>query len=218
MAIVQNPITGRTKKAFGTAVFSKQFGKNTMRTKPIEVRNPKTEGQVTQRTKFSTTVALVRQVLPIINEAYAGSLTKMSPFNKVTSINVKNAFIGEPPVLDHSKVVLCDNVGSTVSSVHVIGEADQLMKLNWEPNTVNEDELNSLMSFVIFNCTTNEGLVFRDVSSRASGSCSFTVPVSWVGAETAVHVVTKDYVQLLSRKPKFIIKFAPGNELSNHVR
>ena len=31
MAIVQNPITGRTKKKFGSAVFSKQFGKNTMR-------------------------------------------------------------------------------------------------------------------------------------------------------------------------------------------
>jgi len=25
MAIVQNPITGRTKKAFGTAVFSKSY-------------------------------------------------------------------------------------------------------------------------------------------------------------------------------------------------
>lgn len=218
MAIVQNPITGRTKKAFGTAVFSKQFGKNTMRTKPIEVRNPKTEGQMAQRSRFSTTVALVRQVLPIINEAYAGSLTKMSPFNKVTSMIVKNAFIGEPPVLDHSKVVLCDNVGSTVSNVVVTGLDDQIMKINWEPNTQIQDELDSQLSIVIFNCTTNEGLIFRDVCTRAEASCSFTVPVSWVGAETAVHVVSRDFTQLLGRKPKFVVKFAPGNELSGHVK
>ena len=87
MAIVQNPITGRTKKKFGTAVFSKQFGKNVMRSKPIEVKNPQTEGQVTQRNKFATTVFLVKQVLPLINDVYAGSLRKMSPFNKITSIN-----------------------------------------------------------------------------------------------------------------------------------
>jgi hypothetical protein len=37
MAIVQNPITGRTKKKFGTAVFSKQFGKNIMRSKPLDL-------------------------------------------------------------------------------------------------------------------------------------------------------------------------------------
>lgn len=83
MAIVQNPITGRTKKKFGTAVFSKQFGKNVMRSKPMEVKNPQTVGQVTQRNKFATTVDLVRQVLPLINKVYAGSLSKMSPFNKV---------------------------------------------------------------------------------------------------------------------------------------
>ena len=42
MAIVQNPITARTKKKFGNAVFSKQFGKNVMRSKPMEVKNPQT--------------------------------------------------------------------------------------------------------------------------------------------------------------------------------
>ena len=58
MAIVQNPITGRTKKAFGSAVFAKQYGKNTMRTKPLEVKNPKTLKQKMQRSKFSLMVAI----------------------------------------------------------------------------------------------------------------------------------------------------------------
>ena len=40
MAIVQNPITGRTRKKFGTAVFSKHYENNTMRSRPIQVDNP----------------------------------------------------------------------------------------------------------------------------------------------------------------------------------
>ena len=95
MAIVQNPITGRTRKAFGTAVFSKSYGNNTMRAKAMDVKNPRTEGQVRQRNKFSATVELVRQVLALINEVYAGSLTTMSPFNKITSIKFLNLHINK---------------------------------------------------------------------------------------------------------------------------
>lgn len=216
MAIVQNPITGRTKKAFGTAVFSKQFGNNTMRTKPIEVRNPKTLGQVTQRSKFATTVAFVRQVLPLINEVYAGRLTKMSPFNKVTSLIVKNAFVGEPPVLDQTLVKLADIEGSSVLNVVNTGLTDRIMKINWEPNTTVTEELDSKLTFVIVNCTTNQAMIFRDVEKRSEGVASITVPDSWFDAETALHVVTTDYS--VYNKPKKVIRFAPGNELSGRVK
>lgn len=216
MAIVQNPITGRTKKAFGTAVFSKQFGNNTMRTKPIEVKNPRTLGQVTQRGKFATTVAFVRQVLPLVNEIYAGRLTKMSPFNKVTSLIVKNAFVGEPPVLDQTLVRLGDIEGSSVLNVVNTGIIGQIMKISWEPNTTVAEELNSLLTFVLINCTTNEALIYRDVEARSVGIAEIHAPASWLDSFTALHVVTTDYSVL--SKPKRVIKFAPGNELSGQVK
>jgi hypothetical protein len=78
-----------------------------MRSKPMEVKNSQTVGQVTHRNIFATIVDLVRQILPLINEVYAGSLCNMSPFNKITSINVRNAFAADPPLHDHTKVVLC---------------------------------------------------------------------------------------------------------------
>jgi len=59
MAIVQNPITGRTRKKFGTEVFSKHYENNTMRSRPIQVSNPQTEGQVRQRSIFAQTVDLI---------------------------------------------------------------------------------------------------------------------------------------------------------------
>jgi hypothetical protein len=98
-----------------------------MRSKPMEVKNQQTVGQVTQRNKFATTVDLVRQVLPLINEIYAGSLRKMSPFNKITSINVRNAFVGDPPVLDHTKVILCEFEGSSVFNASLSAQPNKVI-------------------------------------------------------------------------------------------
>lgn len=218
MAIVQNPITGRTRKAFGTAVFSKQFGVNTMRTKPAGVKNPNTIGQSTQRTKFSTIVYLIRQVLPLINSVYAGTMKKMSPFNKIVSINVKNAFVGDPPVLDHSRITLCDFEGSTISNVELIPLPDQVIDFNWTPNTQNPDELASPLTFILINCTTNKVILFPDAELRSVGSAEITVPADWVGAQTALHVLTLDYSQSTGGVPKGIIKFKAGGNAASVVQ
>jgi len=218
MAIVQNPITGRSKNKFGTAVFTTQFGKNVMRTKPLEVRNPKTEGQVKQRNKFTITVDLVRNVLPLINEIYAGSLRKMSPFNKVTSINVKNAFAGEPPVLDHTKVALCDFEGSSVNSVTLLAQPNQAMDVSWDPGTSIQEELDSNISFVLFNCSSNKAVIYRDVAPRSDGYATVVAPVYWVGEMTALHILTIDVNQIVSREHMKLIKFKAGADASSVVQ
>lgn len=218
MAIVQNPITGRTRKAFGTAVFSKQFGQNTMRTKPAGVKNPNTIGQSTQRTKFSTIVGLIRQVLPLINSVYAGTLKKMSPFNKIVSINVKNAFAGDPPELDHTKVILCDFEGSTVRNVTLTAQPDQVMDVAWDPHTTNTDELSSPITLILINCTTNKVMLYPDVDFRSAGSATITAPADWVDNQTALHVFTVDYTQIVARNPKGIIKFQAGCDADSIVQ
>ena len=218
MAIVQNPITGRSKKKFGTAVFSTQFGKNVMRTKPLEVKNPKSEGQVKQRNKFTTAVDLVRNVLPLINEIYAGSLKKMSPFNKVTSLIVKNAFIGEPPELDHTKVMLCDFEGSSVRDVSMVSQANQVMDVTWDPGTSIQEELDSDITFVLFNCSTNKAVIFRDVATRSDGAASISVPEYWVGDQTALHVMTVDVNQMVSNDYMKVIKFKAGADAGSVVQ
>ena len=218
MAIVQNPITGRSKKKFGTAVFSTQFGKNVMRTKPLEVKNPKSDEQVKQRSKFSITVDLVRNVLPLINEVYAGSLKKMSPFNKVTSLIVKNAFVGEPPVLDHTKVDLCNFEGSSVRNVSLLALPNQVMEVSWDPGTNIQEELDSDISFVLFNCSTNKAVIYRDVAPRIDGFATISAPEYWVGDMSALHILTIDVNQKVSNKIMKLLKFKAGADLSSVVQ
>jgi hypothetical protein len=163
-------------------------------------------------------VNLIRQVLTLINSVYAGTLKNMSPFNKIVSINVKNAFTGDPPVLDHTKVILCDFEGSTVNNVTMTAQPNQVMDIAWEPNTTNPDELSTPLTLILINCITNKVMMFPDVDIRSAGSTTITAPADWVGNQTALHVLTVDYSQILAGNPKGIIKYKAGCDADSIVQ
>jgi hypothetical protein len=218
MAIIQNPFIGGIRKSLGNVSFYKQYGKIIMRAKPLNPKNPKTPAQLKQRSKMRTIIQFVRQVAPLIKLVYADILTDMPRFNKIVGINLKNAFTGNPPVLDHTKVVFCDLIGSTISGVEITAQPNHIMEITWDPNTGHPDEMASLLTFILINCTTNKVLVCRDLVSRNAGSVSITVPSDWAGAMTALHVLTYDYSQIVLDKPQAIIKFQHGCDAGSTVQ
>ena len=223
MAIVQNPITGRTRKKFGTAVFSKNYEQNTMRTKPMQVSNPRTEGQVRQRSKFAQTVDLIRQVLPIVNDAYSNTLKNMSPFNKIVSLNVKSIFTDGTNEIDYTKVQFCDNEGSSVRSVDMTCEDDQVINFLWEPNTSDQAELDAPVSIILVNCTKNKALNFADVAARSENAASVTAPIEWVGDVVAAYFSTTDLTTSAPKAngsvpAKKVIRFKAGADLAKNVK
>ena len=223
MAIVQNPITGRTRKKFGTAVFSKSYEQNTMRTKPMQVSNPRTEGQVMQRSKFAQTVDLIRQVLPAVNDAYSNTLKNMSPFNKIVSLNVKSIFTEGTNEIDYTKVQFCDNEGSSVRNVEMTCEDDQVINFLWEPNTSDQAELDAPVSIILVNCTKNKALNFANVAPRSESATSITAPVEWVGDVVAAYFNTIDLTTSVPKAngsipAKKVIRFKAGADLAKNVK
>lgn len=219
MGKLKNGILGAVSGKVGNVVGSKWKNLNTIKAYQPQVKNPKTLGQVKNRTVFSTTVNLCKQVLPFINEAY-GTISDMSPYNKAVSYNCKNAFIltGSTPVLDHTKVSFCENEGSSVSNVTVTGMTGQVMKLNWNANTTIMEELSSLMSVILIDSKSNKIVSFKDCVPRSASTISLTVPSTWVGDMVSTHMVTSDYSQLINSKARKIIKFKAGPELANKVK
>ena len=223
MAIVQNPITGRTRKKFGTAVFSKHYENNTMRSKPIQVSNPRTEGQVMQRSKFAQTVDLIRQVLPVVNDAYSNTLKNMSPFNKIVSLNVKSIFAEGTNEIDYTKVQFCDNEGSSVKSVEMTCEDDQVISFLWEPNTTDQAELDAPVSIILVNCSKNKALNFANAALRSESAASITAPVEWVGDVVAAYFSTTDLTTSVPKAngsipAKKVIRFKAGADLAKTVK
>jgi hypothetical protein len=223
MAIVQNPITGRTRKKFGTAVFSKIFEVNTMRTKPIEVKNPRTEAQMIQREKFATTVELMRQIIPIINEAYDGSITKMSPFNHNVSKTLKEAFDPVTHELDYSKVILCDNEGSNVEDVTMTCLANRAIDIAWDPATTDVTELAAEITILLVNADKNKIRVYNTGVIRSAGSASIIAPKKWVGDKVGIFIMATDYTSEnpqpnLPHPPRILIEYKAGFDATSIVQ
>jgi hypothetical protein len=85
-AVTQNPITGRTKNAYGPAIFSKWKDKNTMRTKPVSVANPNTIPQQNARAKMSFLSKLMVQMGAWFDygfPTFIGSMTRRNAFVKL---------------------------------------------------------------------------------------------------------------------------------------
>lgn len=206
MAIVQNPITGRSRKSFGNAVFSTQFGKNTLRSKALEVKNPRSEGQVQQRTKFTQIVGLIRQTVPVINDAYNGQVKGMSPYNKVVSLNVKNAFDANN-ILDYSKLVFCDNVGNFVKNASVTFETNRYITAFWDSNAANQKETESKVSLILVNTNTEKILYHSNLGVRDDSDDSLQVPLDWVGATVAAYLIVEDYSSNTNQSRRVLINY-----------
>lgn len=87
MAIVQNPVTGRSKNAFANAIFTTILGKNIMRSKPLKVANPRTIAQQKNRKKISYLSEQAKSLKSAIDIGYKKAALYMYPRNKFTSEN-----------------------------------------------------------------------------------------------------------------------------------
>jgi hypothetical protein len=191
MAIVQNPITGRTKKKFGTAVFSKQFGKNTMRTKPMEVKNPRTPDQVNQRSKFAIMVAESRKVLGMVKVSYQNKALTMSAFNAFIKENIKTAIVGIPGsyAIDYSLLVVSRGPLYAAPSILAGNDLASKVKRTWAPPIDPLDPINNDQMYAAsYNEDKNEWLFGKTITTREMGTDQQTVPAAWTG--DTVHVYT----------------------------
>jgi len=194
-----------------------------MRSRPIQVSNPRTEGQVRRRSKFTQTVDLIRQVLPVVNDAYSNTLKNMSPFNKIVSLNVKNIFAEGKNEVDYTKVQFCDNEGSNVRNVELTCEDDQVVSFIWEPNTINQAELDEPVSIFLVNCIKNKAINYPAVALRSESAASVVAPFEWVGDMVAAYFSTTDYTTSnpkadSSSPKKKVIRFKAGCELAKNVK
>ena len=191
MAIVQNPVTGRTKKKMGNVVFSKNFDKNTMRSKPISVKNPKTPGQVNQRSKFKLMIFTSRVLLGMIRISFQNMAIGMSAFNAFFKANVKTAITGVPGNYSISWPLLLIAKGPLDKPKNLVASIDHpaSIKRTWSPPISPLDVTNSDKLFTVaYNITKDEWSYGESGTLRSAGTDEQGVPAYWSGS--TVHLYT----------------------------
>lgn len=153
MAIVSNPLIGKTKKSMGNVTFTTWKGINVLKDKAVNVANPKTPGQVLQRDKLRLLVAFYQYLSAAVMLGMKERAVKMSEYNAYVSANLRaNAFdnSGGALIIDNSKLIIADGSLTPTSILSVsASESSGNATITFDPTIVgnqnNSDDLNVVL-------------------------------------------------------------------------
>src|SRR5690554_8159341 len=97
MGVISQGILGGVSGKVGNVVGGSWKGIDYIRIKPSSVANPRTEGQVNQRNKFTITLEYLQATSDFIKIGYKSFAVKKTGFNAAMSYVLNNAVGGVAP-------------------------------------------------------------------------------------------------------------------------
>lgn len=173
LTIVQNPIIGRASGKLANAIFSKNYQKNIIRSKPIEVIDANSDAQKAQRHDFTVIQDAVSQCLTLVRMGFRGYTQKMSAFAMAMKKNLPEA-VSTPGIsskVDPTKFELGDGNLAEFSGFEV-GAADSAeLTITWL-DTRNTQPVNASdkVSFVVMSALGVIKGVFPNAAARSETS------------------------------------------------
>ena len=187
---VQNPLTGRSSGKFASAIFSTVYGNNIVRSKPVEVRDAKTEAQLAQREKFSVALSWIKMFLTVIRTGFATLAVGKSAYSAALSWYLNNGITGSPGSyaidISNSRFVFGDisAISLTPGGIAIDGSEIYFTSsaLSLPTGIVATDDA----SFIIYNVTT--GAAFFYPAECTLESTNFVLPASFASVGDTVHL------------------------------
>ena len=183
MGTIKKGILGGFSGKVGTVVGASWRGIAYMRSLPQKVRNPRTEPQVSQRTKFALALNYLRPMNGLLRTGWKPSAHRQSPINAALSYTLANAISGTFPdyEIDPSKVLIsrgaltpAANAKATQSSSAIIFE--------WDDNSgTSAAKQTDKVLLAVVNPAKSEAIFDAAGAERTTGTQTVALPVYWSG-------------------------------------
>jgi len=189
MALLKKGILGGISGKVGNVVGGTWKGIDYIRSLASSVANPRSPGQVTQRTKFSAVVEIGSQLLgSIIQPFWNGKVPKMSGFNAFVQQNI-DSFTSEGVAIWNeifmSKGSLLAPVSVSITSQNNDGD----FVLQWVDNGGVGNALSTdLMSVVAYNEGSAEWFTLVFGADRSLETIAFTIPFYDPSSDTHIYL------------------------------
>lgn len=183
--IVHNYLWSGAEGSMGGATFQKWKGKQTVRTKPTSVENPRTPAQLLNRAKFAILTILARLFRPAVIPGMKEQATDMTEYNAFVKYNIKTAITGT--TADNVAVAYADLVVSRGTAPQGIIDAYDIagneVLCSFTGTINNPIPDGSVLHVLVYNPTT-------DVLSLGTGlfemnNCDFQFPTTLVNTSGA---------------------------------
>ena len=205
MAIVQNPITGRSSGTYAGAVFATQFGKNVLRSKPVSVSVSQSDASKLARQKFKALAAAVKELSPALNTFFTSKDFNMPVTSYIIGQAYDRAVSGTlgNVVVDYEQILLPTDslrLGEHIACITSVGE----VAVNFEqPAVTNLIGIDNTIDLACYNTTTGKLVGIR--TGLAANAYDYTFVSTLIGSTD----VMKVYV-----KPSKVVKFKAISELA----
>ena len=190
MGTIKQGILGGFSGKVGTVIGSSWKGISYMRGRAQSVKNPRTEGQVEQRSKFALTLDFLKPITAYVRTGYKTYANKQTAFNAAMSYIVKNAVSGVFPnyALDFSRVLVSRGNLTQPSTPNISMSAGRAT-ITWNDNSGQGDAQPTDVAMPLaFNPDKSEAVFNTSAATRADHSAELNFPADWNGDTVDLYI------------------------------
>lgn len=184
MGKISQGILGGLSGKVGNIIGGSWKGIDYIRIKPSSVANPRTEGQVNQRNKFTVTLEYLQPNKAFIKVGYKAFATQKTEFNAAMSYVLNNGIGGVAPdfTVDYSNALLSrGSLSGVLNPTTDLSTAGQV-SFAWDDNSAEGNANATDRSMVlVYNPTKKESIYILDGADRTVGAQDVTIPSTYAG-------------------------------------
>ena len=189
MGKISQGVLGGFSGKVGNVVGGTWKGIDYMRIKPANVTNPRTEGQVDQRSKFSTVLRFLQPMTDFLRVGFKLYANKMTQFNAAMSYNLNNAITGAYPnfMVDYANALVTRGNLSGAANGAASSPSAGDVQITWDDNSGSGSAQATDKALIVLLNTTRQEAVFTIAGpARSAGTETISVPSEYTGEDVEV--------------------------------
>jgi hypothetical protein len=175
MAVLQNPLIGRTRQKLGGSVFTTWKGINVLKGKPLSVANPNSDLQQMRRSALRQSTAIARAISAAIDLGFKEQAVHKSAFNAFVGYMLRHGFnFSSPPnatLLPSAVLVSQGTISVTTYNTIQVSESGNDITANWDTsNLLPGQSMSDKIYAVLYDADTATWQASPDSFLRSAGT------------------------------------------------
>lgn len=190
MGTIRQGILGGFSGKVGTVIGGSWKGISYMRSQAQSVKNPRTEGQMSQRTKFALALSFLKPMTSLIRVGFKLYARKQTAFNAAMSYTLANAISGVYPDYELNFASVLVSRGALTPAANGAAVAtDGNIAVSWDDNTgVGTAKATDKTLIAVINPSKAEAITNTAGVARSAGTQTIVMPADWVGDEVQAYL------------------------------
>jgi hypothetical protein len=190
MGTIKQGILGGFSGKVGTVIGGSWKGISYMRGQAQNIKNPRTDGQMSQRTKFALALAFLKPMTSFVRVGFKLYQHKQTAFNAAMSYTLAHAITGVYPDYELQFATALVSKGNLTPAANATAEAAASnIEIVWDDNSgVGSAKQTDKALVAVLNTAKGEAITDTAGAERTEGTQTVILPADWSGDEVQVYL------------------------------